>query len=198
MAIPASTLHPIEPLTPSRPFVFDRPVLLRDGTAARVRLLKPTDTDALHAMFCRLSPKSLRYVHDDVTDLEVIRGWTRRIEPEKVLPLVVQVGNDIVADGTLHRKKAGPTRHVGRIRVVVEDRWLGKGIGTILTEELIRIAREAGLLMVAAQFAEYEEGDAVEAMKALSFQRVAIVRDWYVDPDGKTHSMTILTRRLDT
>lgn len=174
-----------------------RKVTLRDGSLATLRLLAAKDTGALHRMFLDLAPKSRRFLYDDVTDIEVVRRWTTNIDPSTTLPIVVEVGSEIVADGTLHRKPGGPMRHVGRIRVVVRDGWQGKGIGTILTEELIRIAREEKLRLVSSYHAEFDEGDGIDAMKALGFRRVAIVPEYLMDPDGKTHSMAILVRRLD-
>ena len=130
-------------------------------------------------------------------------GADSRIHTAKILrlsedlPIVIEVDGEIVADATLHRRKFGPMRHVGRIRVVVREGWQGKGIGTILTEELVRVAKGEGLRLVSSYHAEFEEGDGIEAMKALGFRRVAIVPEYLMDPEGKTHSMAILVRRLE-
>jgi GNAT superfamily N-acetyltransferase len=176
--------------------IASRRVRLRDGSEAVLRPLTGRDTDSLHRMFQTLPPKARRFLDDDVTKMEVIRRWTSHIEPATVLPLVVEVGSEIVADGTLHRRTWGPTRHVGRIRVVVAEGWQGKGIGTLLTEELVRIATREGLRIVQSSHAEFEEGEAVEAMKALGFRRVAILPEHLMDPEGRTHAATVLVRRL--
>jgi len=176
---------------------FRRQVTLRDGVRATIRPLVPADRDGLFDMFRSLSARARRFLYDDVTDLGVVERWTRNIDYERVLPLVVESEGRILADGTLHRREAGPFRHVARMRVVVRDGQRGRGIGTVLARELVEIARTEGKRVVMCQLAEFAEDDAIEAMKALHFHRTAVLPEFLIDPDGKTHALTIMSRRLD-
>lgn len=49
------------------------------------------------------------------------------------------VGEDIVADATLHRHRAGACRHIGGIRVVVDPDYRNMGIGSSLVREVVDI-----------------------------------------------------------
>ena len=176
---------------------IERDVTLRDGKVGRLRLLCERDADALHKMFSTLSAAARQFLYDDVTNSSIVRKWTTEIDYSSILPLVVEVERKIVADATLHRRRSGPMRHVGRIRAVVHDDWHGKGIGTILAQALIEEARSERLKLVTTTLAEFDEGDAVEAMKALGFRRVAILPDFMIDPEGKLHAMTVLSMKLE-
>jgi GNAT superfamily N-acetyltransferase len=65
-----------------------------------------------------------------VSKREVIEAWARELDYEKVLPLLAVVGDNIVGDATLHRRKAGWTSHVGKVRIVIDKDYRGKGLGT--------------------------------------------------------------------
>ena len=51
----------------------------------------------------------------------------------------------IVADATLHRRKNGPLRLVGRIKWLIDPEWRGAGLGTLLVNHFIDTARVNGL-----------------------------------------------------
>jgi GNAT superfamily N-acetyltransferase len=103
------------------------------------------DADKLYAFFSRVPREDRLFLRDDVSIRDVIDSWTQELDYRKVLPLVAEVGGNIVGDATLHRRKFGWTSHVGKVRLVIDKDYRGKGLGTVLIEELIDIAKKAGL-----------------------------------------------------
>jgi ribosomal protein S18 acetylase RimI-like enzyme len=175
---------------------YPKEITLRDGTKAAIRPLKSDDTEALFELFKDMSPASRRFVYDDVTKKSVIEGWCKNLHYESVLPLVVVVGKKIVADATLHRRNFGPMHHLGRIRIVVKEEFLGKGISTLLVSEMIDIANKSKLVGLTCMLVEKEEGAAIEALEALGFKKSSPLINYVIDPEGKTYNAVIMVKSL--
>jgi len=174
---------------------FPQRVTLRDGTHGILRLLEKNDTDALFQFFQSLSEDVRRFLWEDVTDRKVIEGWTQNINYNLVLPVLAEVKGKIVADATLHRRPSGPHRHVGRVRVVVHQDFLGKGLGTILTRTFIEIATEAKLKILTCMLAE-EEVEAIQTLRGLGFKMAAIIPNYFMDPKGRIYNTIMMMRKL--
>ncbi len=174
---------------------FPQRITLRDGTPATLRLLEKQDTDALFQFFQGLSEDVRRFLWEDVTDKKVIEGWTRDINYNLVLPVLAEVRDRIVADATLHRRPRGPHRHVGRVRVVVHQDFLGKGLGTILTRTFIEIGTQVGLKFLTCMLAE-EEVEAIQTLRGLGFKMAAILPSYFMDPKGKIYNTLMMMRKL--
>lgn len=175
---------------------YPKEVTLRDGTKAVIRPLKATDSDALFELFKSMSPQSRRFVYDDVTKKTVVEGWCKTIHYESVLPFIVMVDNKIVANATLHRRGFGPMRHLGRIRIVVKEDYLGKGIATLLITEFIDIAKKSHLKGLTCMMVEKEEGAAIEALEALGFKKSSPLINYAMDPEGKMYNAVIMMKSL--
>jgi len=174
---------------------FPQEVLLRDGSRAVLRLLERHDADALMEFFDSLSEGARRFLWDDVTDKRVIEGWAKNINYNLVLPVLAEVKGKIVADATLHRRPSGPHRHVGRVRVVVHQDFLGKGLGTILTRTFIEIATEAKLKILTCMLAE-EEVEAIQTLRGLGFRMAAIIPNYFMDLKGRIYNTIMMMRKL--
>ena len=176
---------------------YPKEATLRDGSRVILRLLKEDDTDALYAFFTSLSKKARQFLYDDVTDRSVIEGWTRNINYENVLPLLAVIDSgEIIADATLHRRKFGPLRHVGRIRIVVRDDYLNRGVATLLTKELIKLGRKSRLRILSCMLAQEGEKEAIETLEALGFKKVAIIPLYAMDLDGNVDNVVMLIKNL--
>ena len=140
--------------------------------------------------------KAKQFLYDNVTDRAVIEGWTKNINFDYVLPLLAIVNDEVVADATLHRRNFGPLRHIGRIRIVVKENYAGKGIGTILTNEITDIAKKTNLRIMSCMLAEEGEKEAIETLEALGFKKVAIIPLYAMDLDGKVDNVAMMIKNL--
>ena len=86
-----------------------------------VRPLRASDAGALAAFFRRVPIDECRLFKDDVRDPDVLRGWCRKPDYRRVLPLLAWKGRRVVGDATLHRLGSGWSRHVARIRLTLAD-----------------------------------------------------------------------------
>jgi RimJ/RimL family protein N-acetyltransferase len=122
-----------------------KPVVLRDGGPATLRDIRPEDEPALTALYERLSPQ---------TAYQRFFTVMRRLPPDWA---------HILANVDYHRRMAivalapdgiliGVARYVydervdeAEIAIVIEDKWQGRGLGTLLLGELIAYAKAKGI-----------------------------------------------------
>ncbi len=95
----------------------------------------------------------------------------------------------------MHCRHGGPLRLVGRVKWMLDPEFRGDGLGTILVQQLVNIARERGLRHVSSMLITDLEADAVNTLEGLGF--VSFVQPGYgTDPDGNQHDMTKLILKL--
>ena len=177
------------------PHRYPQEATLRDGRRVLLRPFAEKDVDALHDFFHRMPLEYRRFAWDNVDNRQLIEQWGRELDYGKVFPLIALDGQRIVADATLHRREGGPLRLVGRIKWMLDPEYRGAGLGTILVQQLINIARERGLRHVSCLLISDLEADAVRTLEGLGF--VSFVQPGYgTDPDGNQHDMTKLMLKL--
>jgi GNAT superfamily N-acetyltransferase len=171
-------------------------VKLTDGTGVTLRLLTKADREALKSFFLTLSEDSRQFLYDDVTDPKVIDGWIENLNYDFVLPIVAVADGEIIADATLHKRNFGPSRHVGRIRIVVREDFLRKGLGSRLIEEITMFARARKLRYLSSMLAESGEKNAIEAMRKLGFHEVTRIPGYLMDQAGNYDNAVVLMKEL--
>ena len=177
------------------PHHYPQQAALRDGRRIMLRPFTDRDVDALYEFFQRLPVEYRRFAWDPIEHRELIESWGQNIDYSRVFPLLAVDGNKIVADATLHRRDGGPLRLVGRVKWMIDPAWRGVGLGTLLVNQFITIARENGLRHLNSMLISDLEADAVQTLETLGFK--ATVHPGYgTDPDGNQHDMTMLVLKL--
>ncbi|MDR7543773.1 MAG: GNAT family N-acetyltransferase [Armatimonadota bacterium] len=149
-----------------------RRVSLSDGSPVTLRVLVPEDADRLVALFADISYSDLRELRDNVLDERVVRRWCRYVNYERVLPVVAEADGRLVADATLHRKATSAT--VGRFRCYVHPSYRHRGLGALLLNEIMTIARNEGLrTLVVELFADQER--LISSLERFGFKRQAFI-----------------------
>ena len=177
------------------PHRYPQEATLRDGRRVILRPFAEKDVDALYDFFHRMPLEYRRFAWDNLDNRSLIEQWGRELDYGKVLPLLALDGHRVVADATLHRRHGGPLRLVGRVKWMIDPEYRGAGLGTIVVQQLITIARERGLRHVSCMLISDLEADAVRTLEGLGF--VSFVQPGYgTDPDGNQHDMTKLVLKL--
>jgi GNAT superfamily N-acetyltransferase len=174
---------------------YPQEAALRDGRRVLIRPFTERDTDALYDFFMRLDTDSRRFAWDRVDDRKLIEEWGRNLDYGKAFPLLAFDGTKVVADATLHRRRGGPLRLVGRIKWLIDPEYRAVGLGTLLVNQFISIGRESGLRHLTCMLISDVEADAIRVLTNLGFSTV-IVPGYGTDPDGNQHDMTKLVLRL--
>lgn len=124
-------------------------VILNDGSEAFLRPVTSQDLEMVWNMLSTLSKESLRFLPHPIIREEIEQLMTH-VDYEVVLPIVTIIGNSesnqrIVAIATLTFQQGVARRHRAEFDIIVHDDYQGKGLGTILTQHMIDIARVKGL-----------------------------------------------------
>lgn len=120
----------------------------RPGAALVVRPAGPEDKEQIQALVRGLSPKS-RYLRFFNGVRELSPQWLERFAravPDSGLTLLALVPDrDRLIPVGMAQYATDPYPRRGEFAVVVDDGWQGMGIGTRLIDNLIHIARDAGV-----------------------------------------------------
>ena len=173
------------------PIQFPQEVGLRDGRRAIVRPFSERDADALFGFFQRLPESLRRMAWDRIESRGTVEAWARDVDYDRAVPLLALDGTAIVASATLHYRETGPLRKVGRIRWLLDPAYRGSGIGTVLVDNFIEMARLNGLRHLSCTLAAGLEDDAVVTLKRVGFRETRLV-GYGSDPDGKPVDMLLL------
>lgn len=174
---------------------FPQEVVLRNGTRLLLRLFKEGDADALFQFFQRLPVDVRRFAWDRIDNRALVERWETELDYSKVLPILAFDGQKVVADATLHFRDGGPLRLVGRIKWLIDPEYRGHGLGTVLVNDFIRIARGNGLRHLTCMLISDLEADAVETLEGLGFAS-HVIAGYGTDPDGNQHDMTKMVLKL--
>jgi GNAT superfamily N-acetyltransferase len=174
---------------------FPQEALLRDGRRVLLRLFTEHDTGGLYDFFQRLPDDVRRFAWDRIDSRALVESWGRELDYAKVLPILATDGNRVVADATLHRREGSPLRLVGRVKWLIDPEWRGVGLGTVLVNKFIDIARGNGLRHLTCMLISDLEADAVKTLSDLGFQGYT-VPGYGTDPDGNQHDMIKMVLKL--
>ncbi|GMV14080.1 MAG: GNAT family N-acetyltransferase [Polyangiaceae bacterium] len=174
---------------------FPMEAALRDGSRVLLRPLQREDTSSLYEFFQHIPYESRRFAWDDVGDRDLIQSWGENIDYDKVFPLLALDGKRIAAEATLHRRKGGPLRLVGRVKWMVDPEYRGRGLGRVLVQEFVRIAANRGLRHLVCMLIADLERDAVQTLEELGFTG-HVIPGYGTDPDGGQHDMVMMVLKV--
>ena len=177
------------------PTRYPQEVALRDGRRLLLRPFTANDTGELWDFFQRLPVDVRRFAWDRIDDRATVERWGENVDYDKVFPLLAFDGKRIVADATLHYRKNGPLRLVGRIKWLVDPEWRNVGLSTALLGKFIPIARESGLTHLSTLLISDLEAKSIKVLSDLGFEATTLP-GYGADPDGGAHDMTFMILRL--
>lgn len=123
-------------------------VVLRDGTVVLLRVARPADEAAVADLFRRASPQSLQFrffAAVSQVSPSLIRDFVTVDFSDRASIVVVHAEGDreqIIGIGTYARLPRG---HSADVAFMVDDRYQGRGVGTLLLERLAGIATLYGI-----------------------------------------------------
>ena len=164
---------------------------LKDGTEVLLRPMVKFDREALGIFFNRLPPSVLQYVRNDVSNPRVLDQWCDQLNYERVFPLLAFHGEKVVANASLHRVGYGWRKHLGTIRIVVDPEFHGKGLATLMINELVDLAMEFGLEKLMVEFPLRAHG-ALAMFKKSGFSPRAVIEGLMKDRHGENLDIVIM------
>ncbi len=167
---------------------------LKNGKRIMFRFLNDQDREALIKLFQEAPEEDTRFLKQDVKDLKMVNYWLDHINYRKVLPLVAVdlEDNRIIADATLHRGKHA-AKHIGEVRIFVSRAFRNQGLGSVMLEELISLAKQENLMWLKAEIVA-DHKKVIKAFRAQGFEQKACMDDYFLRKDGVTHDVILMTR----
>jgi RimJ/RimL family protein N-acetyltransferase len=125
------------------PVELERALTLRDGSAIRIRPIRPDDAPRLQDLHSRLS-RQTTYQRFFTIVRRLPPDWARQlatVDYDRRLALVVESGAsaepELIAVG---RYDATDEPNTAEVAFVVQDDWQNRGLGTILFDAILRAA----------------------------------------------------------
>jgi L-amino acid N-acyltransferase YncA len=156
-----------------------------------IRRPGPDDVDALLVFFERIPAAERTFFKESVLDPATIEAWAtgggRR---------ALACEDGAVAGYVAVVPLTGWSDHVGEVRLVVDPRHRGRGVGRTLARWALLQALELELSKLYVEVVADQEG-AVAMFTALGFQAEGLLRDHVRDRDGQLRDLILLAHPID-
>lgn len=160
-----------------------------------LRLMKRGDLPAAVNFARELPPEDLMFLTVDITDPNEMEEYISECEKGRAVAVLAEAEGRFIGYGSLACSQPHWTRHLGEIRLLINPAWRGKGLGRILANEVMQIAEDKGLRKVIARMA-VDQKAAIQVFEHLGFHTEALLADFVMDRDGRTHDVMVMTHDL--
>ena len=162
------------------------------GPAVTLRLLQPSDHDALLQFAQSLPADDLLFLSVDITQSEVVGHWIRENQAGRLYTILVESEGQLLGHGSLLHNNIQWTRHLGEIMLLLSPAARGRRLGQLLAREIVTLAQELGLQKLVARMAREQRG-ALQIFDHLGFRPEALLADFVIDRANRTHDLVVMT-----
>ncbi len=166
-------------------------ITLRSGLPVTLRPMSAFDANRLINFANSLPAYDLLHLRMDITKPEVVRQWIRQLEENTTATIIAEADGQIAGYAILHHHQVTWQRHLGEIRILVGPAYRAQGLGRKLAHEICVLARDMGLSRIVAQMTPDQKG-AIATFERLGFQPEALLSDFVIDRDGRTHDLMVM------
>ncbi|MEE2777239.1 MAG: GNAT family N-acetyltransferase [Acidobacteriota bacterium] len=156
-----------------------------------LRQMKRGDLEPMVSFATSLPQEDLLFLMTDIRRPEVVEGWIDSIEAGSRFTVVAEESGRLAGYGSLFRNDILWTRHLAEIRIIVSPEHRGCGLGGVLANEILEVARDVGLKKIVARMPRDQVG-ARTVFRKLGFDLESMLADWVIDLEGKTHDLVIM------
>ncbi len=169
---------------------YPKQMKLKDGTRVIVRPMIAEDEQALVDFFKSIPSEDISYLRDNVKNPDVIHKWVEALNYDMTLPLIAEINGKIIGDCTLHQNRGGWMSHIGVVRCVIHPQHRGKGLATLLVDEMVQVALDSGIQKLQGEFMA-EQKQPMTVFEKMGFVRIATLPQHVVDINGVAHDLHI-------
>lgn len=176
---------------------FPKEVQLKDDFTCQVRPLEANDEIGFHEFFMEIPDQERMFIKHRVTEPDVIKKWCGDIDYGRNLPLLAFYEDRVIGAATLHQQLGGWKRHIGRVSVLVQPKYRGRGLARALVTQIVDFARDIGLDKVEAEFIGEQEA-AIKMFALLGFSKLVELSDYVKDMQAISHDYVLMGLNLKT
>lgn len=174
---------------------YPKETTLHDGTVVTLTPMVPSDWELVGAFLAAIGDDDRLFLRHDISDPAIVERWCSELDYNLVFPLLAWVDGKVVADATLNQDPGLWTAHVGKLRVLIHPAYRRRGLGRLLTDELISVAREQGLNKAVVECVA-EQGELIHLLEGTGFQQAARLGGFIKDREGCVHDMVLMVHNL--
>ena len=175
---------------------YPKQVPLKDGTTVQLRPMCLGDEDRVAAFYQSLAPDDLLFLREDLTQPAIVRRWATDAGDASVISILAEQDDRILGQATLLRNRPRWSNHVGEIQVIVAPSARGRGLGTLLTQEIFVTAVQAGIDKIIAEMTPSQH-EARRVFEHLGFRAEGLLTRYVQDPAGRRHDIVIMAHDVD-
>ena len=164
---------------------------LSEDLQVTLRVAQIEDVESLFLFFNELPEEERQVFKNDVTQMENIRSWMVSREFSFDLRLIAEKDGNVIGLGSLYHPKRGWSRHVGECRVWVHKSWRRKGLGQLISRELMFQAIRHGLAKIQVKLAD-RQVPSIKMWEKLGMQREAVLAKHVMDLKGRKRNLVIM------
>jgi len=157
-----------------------------------LRLMQPSDRDALLSFARSLPADDLLFLSVDITEPEAVDAWTRDLQTNRAVTIFAETNGKLLGHGTLIRNNLTWTRHLGEIQLLISPDARGLGLGNLMASEIFHVAEEYGLQKIVARMAAKQKS-AIAVFERLGFNAEALLADFVIDRNNRTNDLVVMT-----
>jgi L-amino acid N-acyltransferase YncA len=174
---------------------YPKSIKLKDGTRVILKLNSREDFEFSLGFFRRQPEEDRVYLRRDVTKREVIEQRVCEIESGLSTVVIALADGMIVGDVLLQVPARGWYRKTGEVRLVTDTKYRRRGLGILLLQEIIEVAKEKGLNKLEATCMDTQIG-IQKTLEILGFEKEGKLKDFVVDLKGNEHNLILMGKQL--
>ncbi|MDA8018296.1 MAG: GNAT family N-acetyltransferase [Thermoanaerobaculia bacterium] len=173
-----------------------------DGRPALLRSMTADDRRAVLRFARALPEEDLLFLRTDITQEHVVDQWLRDLESGQTQTVVAVEPSSsdgaerILGYSSLQLSESLWTRHLGEILLLVASDGRGHGLGGRLARQILELAKRQDLQKLVAQMTSTQRS-AQTLFHSLGFIPEAMLHDWVIDREGRTHNLIMMSREVD-
>ncbi len=176
---------------------INKEVVLADGQTLIVREPKVSqDLEKLVDFFSKLPAAVRNHLRYNVTDIDFCQTRLKQINGIDHWRLIAELDGKIVADATMDREPFGWTRHVAELRSVVDPRFDGLGIESVLLNQLVNLGANSKIEQLYTEVHREQTG-LIQLLEKEGFVFETVRKKYAKDLEGKLHDVVIMSNDLE-
>lgn len=166
-----------------------------NGVPIEIRLMDRGDADAVLAFAQALPPHDLLFLQRDIRNPKVVSAWIEQIERGQIRSLLAIGPNGLLGCSAIIRDELSWSPHVAEIRALIAPDSRGAGLGRVLVQDSLAMARSLDVEKLFVRMTP-DQGGAMAVFEDLGFVPEALLRDHVRDAAGETHDIAILALNM--
>ncbi len=174
--------------------LYPRTIALEDRAKITVSLMSADDRDALSKFLSRLSSRDLLYLQADISRPDIQKNWLDSMARGDSVCICAYDPASLVGYASVQLSEHARSPR-GEIRMNISQGYRSRGLGRVLTKEILRIAEQLKLDVVTARMVSDQHG-AKAAFARLGFTEERTLENHVEDANGESKDLLIMTHRI--